>query len=290
MFTMAVENVMRTRGVSADEARAAYGEHSPRRTPITPKRWPTPCCGCARRRERDHRTGHRDRLGRGDAMAIGAELRPGHFGGRSKDASPRSRSIGPSGRTRSTFESYAELTDTFRALTSMTDVRAVVLDRRGRELLLRRRRARDHRPARRRCATRRTGDCCAFTRMTGDLVKAMRACPQPIVAADRRHLRRRGRDPRDGERPALRHAAQPGRVPLRRASACPAPTWGRARSCRASSARGAPASCSTPAASWTATRPSAGASTTARRPEPLLAEATALARDRSPRARPSRTR
>ena len=45
--------------------------------------------------------------------------------------------------------------------------------------------------------------CCAFTRMTGDLVKAMRACPQPIVAADRRRLRRRRRDPRDGDRPAL---------------------------------------------------------------------------------------
>jgi enoyl-CoA hydratase/carnithine racemase len=29
----------------------------------------------------------------------------------------------------------------------------------------------------------RTGDILAFTRMTGDLVKAMRHCPQPIVAA-----------------------------------------------------------------------------------------------------------
>src|SRR6185436_3931781 len=28
-----------------------------------------------------------------------------------------------------------------------------------------------------------TGDILAFTRMTGDLVKAMRHCPQPIVAA-----------------------------------------------------------------------------------------------------------
>ena len=37
MFTMAVENVMRTRGVSADEARALMAKHSPRRTPITPK-------------------------------------------------------------------------------------------------------------------------------------------------------------------------------------------------------------------------------------------------------------
>jgi NAD(P)-dependent dehydrogenase (short-subunit alcohol dehydrogenase family) len=36
MFTMAVENVMRTRSVSADEARALLAKHSPRRTPITP--------------------------------------------------------------------------------------------------------------------------------------------------------------------------------------------------------------------------------------------------------------
>ena len=35
MFTAAVGNVMRTRGVSADEARALLVKHSPRRTPIT---------------------------------------------------------------------------------------------------------------------------------------------------------------------------------------------------------------------------------------------------------------
>jgi enoyl-CoA hydratase/carnithine racemase len=78
-----------------------------------------------------------------------------------------------------TFESYAELRDTFRALVSARDVKAVVvagaggnfssggdvheiigpLTRMGIPALL------------------------DFTRMTGDLVKAMRACPQPIVAA-----------------------------------------------------------------------------------------------------------
>ena len=78
-----------------------------------------------------------------------------------------------------TFESYAELRDTFRALVYQTDVKAVVM--RG-----------------------ASGNFCsggdvheiigplvemqmtgllAFTRMTGDLVKAMRGCPQPIIAA-----------------------------------------------------------------------------------------------------------
>jgi len=37
MFTMAVTNVMRSRNVSADEARALLTKHSPRRTPITMK-------------------------------------------------------------------------------------------------------------------------------------------------------------------------------------------------------------------------------------------------------------
>jgi NAD(P)-dependent dehydrogenase (short-subunit alcohol dehydrogenase family) len=37
MFTAAISNVMRTRGVSAEEARSLLTKHSPRRTPITPK-------------------------------------------------------------------------------------------------------------------------------------------------------------------------------------------------------------------------------------------------------------
>ena len=35
MLATAVTNVMRTRSVSADEARALLSKHSPRRTPIT---------------------------------------------------------------------------------------------------------------------------------------------------------------------------------------------------------------------------------------------------------------
>jgi enoyl-CoA hydratase/carnithine racemase len=78
-----------------------------------------------------------------------------------------------------TFESYAELRDFFRALVTVKEVRAIVITGAG-------------------------GNFCSggdvheiigpltrmdaaglrkFTQMTGDLVKAMRACPQPIVAA-----------------------------------------------------------------------------------------------------------
>ncbi len=78
-----------------------------------------------------------------------------------------------------TFESYAELRDTFRDLVYTSEVKAVVIAGAGGNFSS-------------------GGDVheiigplteidmpglLAFTRMTGDLVKAMRACPQPIVAA-----------------------------------------------------------------------------------------------------------
>jgi len=78
-----------------------------------------------------------------------------------------------------TFESYAELRDLFRNLVYATDVNAVVLTGEGGNF----------------CSGGDVHDIIgpltqldmpgllAFTRMTGDVVKAMRACPQPIIAA-----------------------------------------------------------------------------------------------------------
>jgi enoyl-CoA hydratase/carnithine racemase len=78
-----------------------------------------------------------------------------------------------------TFESYAELRDLFRALAYADDVKAVVLTGAGDNF----------------CSGGDVHDIIgpltkldmpgmlAFTRMTGDLVKAMRHCPQPIIAA-----------------------------------------------------------------------------------------------------------
>jgi enoyl-CoA hydratase/carnithine racemase len=113
----------------------------------------------------------------------GAELRPGHFGW---DVDARVATITidrPERKNPLTFDSYAELTDTFRALTSMTDVRAVVLTGAGGNFSS----GGDvHEIIGPLVAMRARGDAeglLRFTRMTGDLVKAMRACPQPIVAA-----------------------------------------------------------------------------------------------------------
>lgn len=78
-----------------------------------------------------------------------------------------------------TFESYAELRDLFRRLSYADDVRAVVLTGAGGNF----------------CSggdvhdiivplTKMTmPELMRFTRMTGDAVKAMRACPQPVIAA-----------------------------------------------------------------------------------------------------------
>lgn len=78
-----------------------------------------------------------------------------------------------------TFDSYAELRDLFRAMAEATDIKAIVLSGAGENF----------------CSGGDVHDIIgplteldmpgllAFTRMTGDLVKAMRACPQPIIAA-----------------------------------------------------------------------------------------------------------
>jgi enoyl-CoA hydratase/carnithine racemase len=78
-----------------------------------------------------------------------------------------------------TFDSYAELRQAFRSLANAPEVKSVVLSGAGGNF----------------CSggdvheiigplTRMDLDgLLKFTRMTGDLVRAMRACPQPIVAA-----------------------------------------------------------------------------------------------------------
>ncbi len=105
---------------------------------------------------------------RGQYTAM-ADARPSHF----------ALSVNDERKNPLTFDSYAELSQWFLALQKSTDIKAVVLTGAGDNF----------------CSggdvheiigplTKMTmPELLAFTRMTGALVSAMRACPQPIVAA-----------------------------------------------------------------------------------------------------------
>ena len=78
-----------------------------------------------------------------------------------------------------TFASYAELRDLFRAFNYASDVKAVVLTGSGGNFCS----GGDVHEIIGPLTKMSMPELLEFTRMTGDLVKAMRACPQPIVAA-----------------------------------------------------------------------------------------------------------
>lgn len=78
-----------------------------------------------------------------------------------------------------TFESYAELRDLFRALVYADDIHAVVMRGSGGNFCS----GGDVHEIIGPLTKMNMKELLAFTRMTGDLVKAMRACPQPIVSA-----------------------------------------------------------------------------------------------------------
>jgi enoyl-CoA hydratase/carnithine racemase len=108
-----------------------------------------------------------------------AAYAPAHFGWSFAEGVATVTLNRPERKNPLTFESYAELRDTFRALAYTPAVKAVVIAGAGgnfssggdvHEIIG--------------PLTRMTmPELLAFTRMTGDLVKAMRGCPQPIVAA-----------------------------------------------------------------------------------------------------------
>jgi enoyl-CoA hydratase/carnithine racemase len=78
-----------------------------------------------------------------------------------------------------TFDSYAELRDLFRALNYATDVKAIVVTGAGGNFCS----GGDVHEIIGPLTGMRMPELLEFTRMTGDLVKAIRACPQPIVGA-----------------------------------------------------------------------------------------------------------
>jgi enoyl-CoA hydratase/carnithine racemase len=78
-----------------------------------------------------------------------------------------------------TFESYAELRDLFRGLTEASDVRAIVLTGSGGNFCS----GGDVFEIIEPLTKMAMPELLAFTQMTGDLVKAIRKCPQLVIAA-----------------------------------------------------------------------------------------------------------
>ena len=110
---------------------------------------------------------------------IGAELRPKHFLWEMRGPVALVTLNRPEKKNPLTFESYAELRDTFRGLSACEDVKAVVLSGAGGNFCS----GGDVLEIIAPLTERDMKGLLAFTRMTGDLIRAVRACPQPVVAA-----------------------------------------------------------------------------------------------------------
>jgi enoyl-CoA hydratase/carnithine racemase len=104
---------------------------------------------------------------------------PRHFAWRLEDGIATIRLTRPERKNPLTFESYAELRDTFRALAEAEGVAAVVFAPSGGNFCS----GGDVHEIIGPLTGRDMKGLLAFTRLTGDLVKAIRACPQPVIAA-----------------------------------------------------------------------------------------------------------
>jgi enoyl-CoA hydratase/carnithine racemase len=109
----------------------------------------------------------------------GAELRPKHFGWKVEDKVATVTLDRPERKNPLSFQSYGELRDTFRELQYAKDVKAVVLTGAGGNFCS----GGDVREIIGPLLEMKVDEIIEFNRMAGDLVKAMRNCPQPIVAA-----------------------------------------------------------------------------------------------------------
>jgi enoyl-CoA hydratase/carnithine racemase len=112
-------------------------------------------------------------------MSDMAGLKPSHFRWRMDGKVAVISLDRPERKNPLTFESYAELRDTFRALPYADDVKAVVFGSNGGNFSS----GGDVHEIIGPLVGMDMGRLLAFTRMTGDLVKAMLLCGKPIVAA-----------------------------------------------------------------------------------------------------------
>ncbi|HJV60853.1 MAG TPA: enoyl-CoA hydratase family protein [Albitalea sp.] len=108
-----------------------------------------------------------------------ADLAPQHVGWAIEDKVGVITLNRPERKNPLTFASYAELRDLFRALAQADDVRAIVIQGAGENFSS----GGDVHEIIGPLTRMSMPDLLTFTRMTGDLVKAMRACPQPVISA-----------------------------------------------------------------------------------------------------------
>jgi enoyl-CoA hydratase/carnithine racemase len=108
-----------------------------------------------------------------------ANFRPKHFLWEFRNGVATVALNRPERKNPLTFESYDELRDTFRALDHAWDVKAVVIRGAGGNFSS----GGDVHEIIGPLTQMDRDGLLGFTRMTGDLVRAMRACPQPIIAA-----------------------------------------------------------------------------------------------------------
>ena len=108
-----------------------------------------------------------------------ADYRATHFGWKVEDRVGTVSLNRPERKNPLTFASYAELRDLFRRLRYADDVKAVVVTGEGGNFCS----GGDVHEIIGPLIGLSAPDLLSFTRMTGDLVKAMRHCPQPVVAA-----------------------------------------------------------------------------------------------------------
>lgn len=108
-----------------------------------------------------------------------SEYEPAHFAFAFADRVATITLNRPERKNPLTFESYAELRDLFRALVYAPDVKAVVVAGAGGNFCS----GGDVHEIIGPLTKMEMPELLAFTRMTGDLVKGMRNCPQPIIAA-----------------------------------------------------------------------------------------------------------
>lgn len=117
-------------------------------------------------------------LASGNSQSL-AGYTPAHFGWQQQGAVGVITLNRPERKNPLTFESYAELRDLFRRLAYVSDVKAIVIQGAGGNFCS----GGDVHEIIGLLTGMTMPDLLAFTRMTGDLVKAMRACPQPIISA-----------------------------------------------------------------------------------------------------------